>query len=623
MLRSALKLSIFILFFLSFVSYAHGQNRAFVDGEVIVKLKGLNSGAMVSGQNFVSKASQKKGMKLKSAFSRMGVYHFAVKRGQTVNQAVEELQADPDVEYAEPNYIFSKSAVGEVEQAFSIQEVSTMAGSGGYLATNAHIEVQTSWSVVSQNSVPVVAVIDTGLDLTHPVFAGAGAVWTNTSETANGVDDDGNGYVDDIHGWNFVTNTGAVIDDDGHGTHVAGIILGVTQDIYTTPYVSAKIRIMPLKFLDGEGLGRTSDAIRAIYYAVNNGASILNNSWGGSSYSAALHEAISYAYSAGVVFVAAAGNNGSNNDASPMYPASYDVPNIISVAATTDADALAYFSNYGKSSVHLASPGVFILSTLPGVGSTPGGYGSLSGTSMATPFVSGLAALMKMEQPGLLGYQAKQLILQESDSVMGLNDVVQSEGRLNVYNTIQATKSASISSSQPGYTYTNGDRGLASSLAGGGCGLVTKMILDGKAGSGGLGGGQSSPHGLSRLAYLLFLLLPLIIYLNLRQKTPEQRRKHERYKINSEVKINVGGRELSASVCSISVGGAQINTDALLDQGGIVSMVIRSPDGQEQIAVEGRVVWSEANKAYGVQFAKTSVGIRESITKWSKALAKI
>lgn len=620
--RILLKLSIYLICFLSFSSYAHGERGRYVEGEVIVKLKGQSQPG-VSGQSFMGKAQSQKGLKLKNAFSRMGVYHFEVKAGQKVEDAITQLKADPEVEYAEPNYIFGKANVGGEQQSFSSGEVASMANSSStYLATDAPIQVQSSWGVVVHNSVPVVAVIDTGLDLNHLVFSTTNAVWQNPGEIPNnGIDDDHNGYIDDINGWNFVSNSGPMYDDDGHGTHVSGIILGVTQDIYSSPYPAAKIKIMPLKFLDEDGYGRTSDAIKAIYYAVNNGATVLNNSWGGPSYSSALHEAITYAYNSGVIFVAAAGNSGTNNDSAPMYPSSYDVPNIISVAATLDSDAFATFSNYGKNTVHLASPGVYILSTKPGTG-----YVTMSGTSMATPFVAGLAALIKAEQPTMLGYQLKQLIMNNTDVIVDgsgneiLNNKVSTKGRMNAYNTVQAAKGVSILSTQPGYVFSNADRELASSIAASGCGLVSKMVTEGQ---GRPPGGGAAPESWSIFLLLTLFALPILIYNALRKRDPAQRRVHDRYKIQSEVKVKLGDRELVASVSSISQGGVQINTDALLDQGGIVSMVIRSPDGQEQIAVEGRVVWSESQKSYGVQFAETSQTIRSRIANWTKALAKV
>lgn len=626
-----------ILLFYSIFAYGQSQTMQYTPDEVIVKLRSnetaqsdtdsryskSSSYSILKGNTFVAKTQSQKGVRLKSAFHNLGVYHFAVKPGKSVAETIEDMKSDPDVEYAEPNYIFSKATVGSVIQKFSSSDVGAMATGQSYMATGAPIQVPNTWPILTVSNVPVVAVIDTGLDVAHPIISTTGVLWANPGEIAgNGVDDDNNGFIDDVNGWNFITNSGTMIDDDGHGTHVSGIILGVTQDIYTSPYPAAKIRIMPLKFLDGSGYGRTTDAIRAIYYAVNNGATVLNNSWGGTSYSSALHEAIVYAYNAGVLFVAAAGNSGLNNDTQPMYPASYDVPNVLSIAATTDSDSLAYFSNYGKSKVHVASPGVFILSSIPG------GYGTMSGTSMASPFVSGLAALMKAEQPYMLAYQMKQIILGNSDVVMSgstplLLDKVSSEGRMNVYNTVQATKVAAVDSQQPAYSYSNQDRQLASSVAASGCGLVKKMIDDNTTRNGFGGGGSGAPVSWSVLLVVAIMALPILIYNLLRQRErQEQRRQHERYKINSEVKVSIGDRELIGSISTISLGGAQLNTNSLLEQGGIVAMTIRSPDGKEQIAVEGRVVWSEKQKSYGIQFAETSQSIREKITNWTSSLVK-
>ncbi len=619
---------------------AYGQSsRPYIDGEVIVKMRdqvgedagdgrSLNRERLLKGNAFVERAKTKHQLLLKSAFHKLGVFHFQLKAGESVEQAIQSIKVDPDVEYVEPNYVFQKANVGGRIQSFTIAEVGSMSSATTYLATSAPIQVTSTWPTVTQNAVPVIAVIDTGLDIDHPVISGTNALWENSGETGtdihgndkaiNGKDDDGNGYIDDVNGWNFISNSEHMIDDDGHGTHVSGIILSVTQNIYTAPYAPAIIRIMPLKFLDEDGYGRTSDAIKAIYYAVNNGATVLNNSWGGPSYSAALHEAITYAYNHGVLFVAAAGNNGNSNDSSPMYPASYKVPNVLAIAATTDSDAFANFSNFGEKSVHMASPGVYILSLVPGTS-----FATMSGTSMAAPFAAGLAALMKVEKPDLLPYQMKQIILASSDVLLNgaqhvLAGKVSSEGRINVYNTIQATKSASVQTTQPAYSFSNEDRELASIVAASGCGLVAKMMS-------GEGGGPTGgvPESWSVMIIIGLMSLPFLIYSMLRQKERQaHRRRHERFKINSEVKVSVGDRELVGSISTISLGGAQINTNALIDQGGIISMTIRSPDGKEQITVEGRVVWSEKQKAYGVQFAETSRSIKEKITNWTASLVK-
>ncbi len=647
MARALFKLAIYMLLFLSFASYAHGQTAAsqsnyvqtkqYVPGEILVKLKTVSSSGVglgraevaVRSQSFLSRVQGRGGYRLKKVFRDMNVYHFATPAGMRVEDAVSQLENDPDVQYAEPNYILTKASVDLPSDHYSMQEVQSMSvnaqstgnstQSTGYLATSAPIEVTNTWGNVTPNATVVVAVVDTGLDLTHPVFTGAQAIWTNTGEIPNNqIDDDNNGYVDDVNGYNFVANSGDMYDDDGHGTHVSGIIVGTGENIYGSTYSPSQIKIMPLKFLDSTGSGTTANAISAIDYAVNNGASVINNSWGGPSYSAALQDAVAYAYNAGVVFVAAAGNYSDNNDVTPMYPANYDVPNVISVEATTDQDQLAYFSNYGVDAVPLAAPGMYILSTYPG-----GGFATMSGTSMATPFVSGLAALIKEQSPKMLAYQIKQIIDQQVDQPVDssgnylLSGKDSTQGRVNFLKSIDAAKTAVVQTTQPAYSSTNQDRQLASALAASGCGLIKEVIHDDQNGgpTNGLG-----PQSWSVFLLIMIFAAPVLLYQYLRRK-PVQRRLHERFKIDTDVKVKVGDRELVGSISTISLGGVQLNVDALIDQGGIIAMSIRSPDGKESIAVEGRVVWSEAQKSYGVQFAETTAAIKGQIAAWTTQLS--
>jgi subtilisin family serine protease len=621
MVRTLAKIGIYVACLFGYASHAHGQGsgantvppfpaKRYAPGEVIVKLKSSSS---AMAQSFRGKAVSQKGFDVKAHWEGLGLMHMQAKAGASVEATVEDLRRDPDVEFAEPNYIFEKANVDSgqginpltVAQTAAISQSANQAFSGGYLATGAPIAATTAWSILAPSGPQViVAVIDTGLDLSHPVFTSTNSVWRNLGEVAgNGVDDDGNGYIDDVNGFNFVSHTGAMLDDDGHGTHVAGIVLATTQDIYNPPLADSKIKIMPLKFLDGTGSGRTSDAIEAIYYAVSNGAQVLNNSWGGGSYSASLHQAITFAYQQGVLFVAAAGNSATNNDALPMFPASYDVPNIVSVAATTNSDALAYFSNFGRGTVDMGSPGFDILSTYPG-----GYFVSMRGTSMATPFVAGLAALIKRERPNVLAYQIKTLITTGGDSVTSLVNKTKMETRLNVHESIVSAKAATIDTTQPPYTFTNRDRNLASGIAGTGCGTVTKM-----------GGG---PETWSILLLIALFAVPFAIWTALRRTSGDNRRAHPRYKIDTEVKLNLDGRELIGSISTIGLGGVQLNTNAMLDRGGLVRMSILSPDGQEVVEVEGRVVWSEANKAYGVQFQQARESVLSRIQSWTRGLVK-
>ncbi|MCB9026610.1 MAG: S8 family serine peptidase [Bdellovibrionaceae bacterium] len=590
--------------------------QSYVQGEVIVKLK--SSPQSLQTQQFFNKAQRQNQLVLKNSFSKMKMYHFAGKPGQSVEELISDLRKDPNVEYAEPNYFVNKKDLHGLEQTYTADEIRSLSANSPYLTTGADIHVTEVWASVSVNETkPIVAIIDTGLDINHSVFSDSNAVWVNQNEIPNnGIDDDGNGYIDDVNGWNFVHNSGYMLDDDGHGTHVAGIVLSVGQDIFANSIEESKINIMPLKFLDAEGVGKTSDAINAIYYAIENGAKVLNNSWGGPNYSGALHEAIVYSYEQGVTFVAAAGNAGTDNDYVPMYPSSYNVPHVISVAATTDLDYLASFSNFGHSSVDLGSPGVFILSTIPG-----GGFGSSSGTSMAAPFISGVAAMMLVESPEMLGYQVKEIVFNQADTLPQLNSKLATEARVNAQAAVQFAKSSVVTTSQPNYSFTNEDRQLASSLAGGGgCGMVAKLYSHMSNG----GGGTPGPGGEIGAWYIIVILgivsLPLMFLYYLRSQLPEESRRHQRFKIDSEVKVKIGDKELIGSVSSISLGGVQLNTDALLEKGSIVTMMISSPDGKEQIDVNGHIVWSEQQKSYGVQFERTTESLKEKINRWSKSL---
>jgi subtilisin family serine protease len=281
----------------------------------------------------------------------------------------------------------------------------------------------------TSSSQPIVAIVDSGIDLYHIDLKDN--IFINTKEIAgDNIDNDNNGYIDDISGWNFVSNNNIPQDDFYHGTHVAGIVTGVSNDI----------SIMPLKFQNSSGLGYTGAAASAINYATNmklkgiNIASI-NLSWGGgTSSSLILESAIKRANDLGIVVVTAAGNNSSNNDLVPRYPSSYKLSNTISVAATNRDLTLANYSNYGKNSVDIAAPGTGIYSTLPN-----NSYGYVSGTSMAAPFVSGAVALLKSININYVASQIKSAILSAASYVENLADKV-GYGFLNVGGAITLLK---------------------------------------------------------------------------------------------------------------------------------------------------------------------------------------
>jgi len=258
-------------------------------------------------------------------------------------------------------------------------------------------------------------------------------MWANLPELTGipGKDDDSNGYVDDIYGYDFCNHDPDPMDDRGHGTHCAGTIGAEGNNGIGVVGVNWAVEIMALKFLDSGGSGWTSDAISCVEYATANGAQVMSNSWGGGGYSQSLYDAIAAAGEQGMLFVAAAGNTRSNNDRRPYYPASYNLDNIIAVAATDHNDRLASFSSYGKSSVDLAAPGVNIFSTIPG-----DDYTYASGTSMAVPHVSGAAALLCGYYPTETALSIKARILASVDPIAQGDRRLLSGGRLNLYNAV-------------------------------------------------------------------------------------------------------------------------------------------------------------------------------------------
>lgn len=595
-----------------------------IPGEYIVKLRG-SPNAQVS-QKFTGRL--KGGSQLKATLGRLNIHHVSLKGS---SQTVEELRADPDVEYVEPNYVIRRyqEAAG-VERSFSIEEIqevrsqSQPSALGTFSQNGAPVQVEAAWAAMSSSSTrPIVAVIDTGVDTSHPIFQGSDAIWTSTSEIpGNGIDDDGNGYRDDNIGWNFVGRNNNPADDEGHGTHVAGIILGVTTDIFASPLTQSPVRIMPLKFLAANGSGATSDAVSAIYYAVNQGARIINCSWGGSTYSQALHDAMAYAYSRGAIVIAAAGNYSSNNDQAPMYPSSLPVPSLVSIAASTSSDALASFSNFGRGSVLMAAPGTSVLSTYPG-----NQYRTMSGTSMATPFAAGLAALAMREAPVLTGFQVRNILSSAVVTMGNFSGKVVTNGRLDALAVVQsAIAQKSSAPYQPGYVAVApaGARSPAStaeasgSKGGGGCGTVAS--LSGAA----LGRGDGGPSGGKNWGVILSLAaFPMLIWIALQAKLlTKPRRRHDRFVMKSSIRVNVGGRELVGQMQTISQGGLSFEAETMLEKGGVVTLQITSPDGKDQMQVEGRVVWSENNQSYGVQFSEESSPIAKRIGNWTKGLVR-
>jgi subtilisin family serine protease/fibronectin type 3 domain-containing protein len=358
-----------------------------------------------------------------------GLHKVALSAEFSVEAALDALRRNPHVLYAEPDYIVRATGVASDPLFANQWDFHNTGQTGGTL--DADMDAPEAWDATTGSGSTVVAVIDTGVDYLHPDLAAN--MWFNSDEVpGNGIDDDANGYIDDIHGYDFYNNDANPLDDHSHGTHVAGTIGAVGNNGTGIAGTNWNVQIMALKFLGADGSGTTSDAIEAIRYAIDNGAHISNNSWGGDPFSQSLYDAIRDARDVGHIFVAAAGNGnfigfGIDNDATPFYPAGYDLDNIVAVAATDHRDDLAIFSNYGATTVDLGAPGVSILSTTPG-----GNYALNTGTSMAAPHVAGALSLVRDFVPNLTYRQIIDRVLTAADPISSLAEKTVSGGRLNV-----------------------------------------------------------------------------------------------------------------------------------------------------------------------------------------------
>ncbi len=395
-----------------------GADARFVPGEVLLKFR---TGTDAATQSHARAAL---GATTLHTFAS-AAQHWRLAPGVTVEQALDRLRANPQVAYAEPNFLLSAAVTPDDPRYPELWGMNNTGQTGG--TADADIDADMAWGVSTGSPNVVVGVIDTGIDYNHPDLAAN--VWTNPGEVpGNGIDDDGNGYVDDVHGWDFANNDNDPFDDHGHGTHVSGTITAIGNNGTGVAGVAWHVKVMALKFLDSGGSGTTANAVLAVDYANTMHVDLTSNSWGGGSFSQTLYDAIARANALDIAFVAAAGNNGTNNDTSPHYPSNYDLPNLISVAATDDADLLASFSNYGAVTVDLGAPGVDILSTMPG-----NSYGLMSGTSMATPHVSGTCALIRSVSPHIPVAQLKNVLLNAVDHIPSMNGKVSSNGRLNAF----------------------------------------------------------------------------------------------------------------------------------------------------------------------------------------------
>lgn len=386
---------------------------------------------------------------------------FAGNQRGRYEQVMERLNEHPDVALVSRDSIVYALATPNDPSYSDLWGLHNTGQTGG--SSDADIDAPEAWDVTTGSTNVVVAVIDTGIQHDHPDLAAN--MWVNAAEIpGNGVDDDGNGFIDDVYGYDFYNLDGDPMDDHDHGTHCAGTIGAVANNSIGVAGVNWDVRLMGLKFLSGSGSGSSADAVEAIYYATDMGVKILSNSWGGGGDEAAMRDAIEYARTNDVLLIFAAGNDGNNTDFTPTYPASLEYDNIVSVAATDHADELAYFSNYGAESVDLAAPGVAILSTLKG-----SAYGEFSGTSMATPHVAGVAGLLLAHTEGHSSYAfLKQALLQGVDERPALQNNVLTGGRLNAASSLGLVMQAPFT----GFTWVELDDGTNAPANGNGDGFI-------------------------------------------------------------------------------------------------------------------------------------------------------
>lgn len=430
------------------VDAALNAGRAHMAQELLVQFKANASTSdksrALSRANAQGLERVRRAMDRHSGASDAGELHLVATHGNALRDVIAAIQSDDAVEFAEPNWVYQTQVVSNDTYVTNgslwgmYGAATSPANSFGSGAVNAWAEGKTC------NNNTYIGIVDEGVMTTHSDLAAN--IWTNAGEIpGNGIDDDGNGLVDDVHGFDFASNDSTVYDgtSDDHGTHVAGTIAGAGGNGSGVVGVCWQAKMISAKFLGRRG-GTTANSIKAVDYLTNlkldKGLNIVasNNSWGGGGFSQALYDAIQRSANADIVFVAAAGNGGGdgvgdNNDTVPSYPSGYANANVISVAAIDKNGGLASFSNYGASTVDIGAPGVAIFSTVPGKGGASG-YASYNGTSMATPHVTGAIALYRSINPAATAVQARAAVLNNAVPTTSLQGKTVTGGRLSVVN---------------------------------------------------------------------------------------------------------------------------------------------------------------------------------------------
>jgi thermitase len=414
-----------------------------VPGELVVRLKSGSS--LASLRSFIDVTS------VETISQSIGEFALVkVASRHALEDVIAKLNKHPDVLYAEPNFIYR--AIGKKDYDVSPYVTAPNDEKFGKLwglvnlgnndpnstdpgVVGADVDALRAWDLSQGDTQIKIAVIDTGVDYNHPDLMSN--AWINSAEKngTTGVDDDGNGFIDDIYGYDFAYNDANPMDGHNHGTHVAGTIGAIHNNSLGVAGMMANVSIVAVKFLDDNGSGSLDNAIKAIDYATKLNVDLMSNSWGGGGFSQGLKDAIQAASDAGILFIAAAGNSSVDNDTATAYPANYEVPNVISVASHTSKDALSNFSSYGKNKVHIAAPGSNILST-----AKAGTYAVFSGTSMATPHVSGALGLLLAMEGRLPHAEVIDRLLYTSVPVKAYRGKVKTAGRLNAYHLLASIR---------------------------------------------------------------------------------------------------------------------------------------------------------------------------------------
>ncbi len=427
---------------------------AAVNGEYLIRMKGeLRSNSRLSDLHRSLGVSVRTPFK---TFSQFQVVAIPAERRLNEASIVASYRQSSLIEYIEPNYLYHTSQVAnETDSAREYPLDPEYAQQWGLR----NIDALGAWGVSNSLTRPVVAVIDTGVDYTHPDLAAN--AWKNPGESGtytdaqgnlkdratDGIDNDGNGFIDDVQGWNFHDNSNDPNDNMGHGSHCAGIIAGAHNGVGIMG-VAPTAQIMAVKFLGAGGDGTLENGILATEYAMIMKANVLSNSWGGDGYSKAFAEVISEVTKRGILYVAAAGNEHNHNDTEPTYPASYPIKGVVSVGATDETDSETVFTNWGTKSVHLTAPGFHIYSAFK-----EGEYKLMSGTSMACPHVAGAAALLWSNEPGLSNFQVAERLVSSVDHRYALQGRYSSGGRLNVLNLLQNKSTPLVESDPEGWKF--------------------------------------------------------------------------------------------------------------------------------------------------------------------------